>query len=106
MKTNSCLAAPAVRAALQSVPTWRRRGKVITRTYEFPDFVAALKYVNHVGRAAEKAQHHPDIDIRWNQVRLALTTHDAGGLTERDFALAARCDALAKAARHPAKRRG
>lgn len=98
MKTPSCLSATAVRAALKTVPAWRRRGNVITRTYEFPDFVAALKYVNRVGRAAEKAGHHPDIDIRWNQVRLSLTTHDAGGLTDFDFALAARCDSLAIAA--------
>lgn len=105
MKNSSCLSATALRTALKTVPAWRRRGKVIARTYEFPDFVAALKFVNRVGLVAEKAQHHPDIDIRWNQVHLALTTHDAGGLTERDFALAARCDALATAAPRKAKRR-
>jgi 4a-hydroxytetrahydrobiopterin dehydratase len=82
----------ALRARL---PGWTRRGSVIRRTYEFPGFPAAIHFVNAVARAAEAAQHHPDIDIRWNRVRLALTTHDAGGLTQRDVDLAAECDALA-----------
>ncbi len=60
----------------------------------FPDFAAALAFVNRVGTAAEQAGHHPDIDIRYNRVRLALVSHDAGGLTEKDFALAATIDAL------------
>jgi len=68
---------------------------VIHRTYQFKDFPAAMKFVNAVARAAEKAWHHPDIDIRWNKVTLALTTHDAGGLTEKDFSLAAKFDRLA-----------
>lgn len=77
------------------IPEWKRRGEVIRRTFEFADFKAALRFVNAVGRAAESAQHHPDIDIRWNRVRLALTTHDAGGLTALDVDLAAKCDRLA-----------
>ncbi len=88
-------APPEIRAALAVLPAWTRRGSVIRRTYEFADFVAAMKFVNAVARAAEKANHHPDVDIRWNRVTLALTTHDAGGLTARDFALAAQCDRLA-----------
>ncbi len=84
-----------VKAALPSVPLWRRKASVISRTFEFADFVVAMKFVNAVARAAEKANHHPDIDIRWNKVRLALTTHDAGGLTEKDFALATKADQLA-----------
>ncbi|HAB15553.1 MAG TPA: 4a-hydroxytetrahydrobiopterin dehydratase [Verrucomicrobiota bacterium] len=91
------LAASEIRASLASVPEWTRRGSVIRRTFEFADFLAAMKFVNAVARAAEKAQHHPDIDIRWNRVTLALTTHDAGGLTNLDFALAARANALAHA---------
>lgn len=83
-----------IRAAQSAVPRWQRRGAVIRRVFEFADFVAAMKFVNSVARAAEKQGHHPDIDIRWNRVTLALTTHDAGGLTEADFKLAARCDAL------------
>lgn len=85
-----------IKAAMPSVPQWRRNASVIARTFEFKDFVVAMKFVNAVARAAEKAWHHPDIDIRWNKVTLALTTHDAGGLTEKDFALAAKFDQLAK----------
>jgi len=80
--------------ALAALPQWRRDGEIIARTFEFKDFPAALKFVNDVGELAEQAQHHPDIDVRWNKVTLALTTHDAGGLTEKDFALAKQCDAL------------
>ena len=83
-----------MKAALAQVPAWTRRGAVIRRTYEFKDFVAAMRFVNAVAKLAEKANHHPDIDIRWNRVTLALTTHDVGGLTGKDFALAARFDGL------------
>ncbi len=89
------LNAAEIRAALPSVPLWSRKKSVISRTFAFADFPAAMKFVNAVARAAEKAWHHPDIDIRWNQVTLALTTHDAGGLTSKDFELAARFDQLA-----------
>ena len=84
-----------IKAALAALPQWRRKASVISRTFEFKDFVVAMKFVNAVARAAEKAWHHPDIDIRWNKVTLALTTHDAGGLTEKDFDLAAKFDGLA-----------
>ena len=84
-----------IRQFLKRVPRWRKSGRVIRRTYEFKDFVAAMKFVNVAARAAEKAWHHPDIDIRWNKVTLALTTHDQGGLTNKDFELAVRFDALA-----------
>ena len=67
----------------------------LTRTFSFKDFLAALAFVNHVGEQAEKAGHHPDIDIRYNKVRLGLVTHDAGGLTAKDFELAAVIDKLA-----------
>ena len=89
------LTAAQIKSSLATIPSWRRKASIITRTYEFKDFVDAMKFVNVIARAAEKAWHHPDIDIRWNQVRLALTTHDAGGLTEKDFALAAKFDELA-----------
>ncbi|MFN0069137.1 MAG: 4a-hydroxytetrahydrobiopterin dehydratase [Limisphaerales bacterium] len=87
-------ARPALKAALAALPAWTRKGSVIRRTFEFADFVAAMKFVNAVARAAERANHHPDISINWNRVTLALTTHDAGGLTAKDFALAAQCDRL------------
>lgn len=82
--------------ALSALPQWHRAGEIISRTFEFKDFPAAMKFVNTVAELAEQAQHHPDVDIRWNKVTLALTTHDAGGLTEKDFALAKQCDALEK----------
>ena len=84
-----------IKAALPTVPKWKKKGSAITRTCEFKDFVAAMKFVNAVARAAEKAWHHPDIDIRWNKVTLLLTTHDSGGLTEKDFALAKKFDGMA-----------
>lgn len=84
-----------IRSAQASVPRWCLRGKTIRRELTFPDFVAAMKFVNAVARAAERAQHHPDIDIRWNRVTLTLSTHDAGGLTANDFTLAASLDRCA-----------
>lgn len=86
---------PEIRAALDRVPEWRRRGLAIHRTFQFKDFPAAIKFVGKVAVLAEKAWHHPDIDIRWNKVTLVLTTHDEGGLTEKDFALAEKFDRLA-----------
>jgi len=79
--------------ALSALPQWQRAGEIISRTFVFKDFPAAMNFVNVVAELAEQAQHHPDIDVRWNKVTLALTTHDAGGLTEKDFALARQCDA-------------
>ena len=73
---------------------WTREGDVLVTSVKLKDFAAALQFVNAVGAAAEAANHHPDIDIRWNTVNLALTTHDAGGLTRFDLALAAEIDRL------------
>jgi 4a-hydroxytetrahydrobiopterin dehydratase len=78
---------------LATLPEWHRDGQIISRTFQFKDFPAAMKFVNVVAELAEQAQHHPDVDIRWNKVTLALTTHDAAGLTEKDFALAKQFDA-------------
>jgi 4a-hydroxytetrahydrobiopterin dehydratase len=85
----------ALERELAAVPAWQRQGQTISRTYEFADFAAAMQFVNAVAALAEAAQHHPDIDVRWNRVTLALTTHDAGGLTMKDVALARECDACA-----------
>ncbi|MGO9318290.1 MAG: 4a-hydroxytetrahydrobiopterin dehydratase [Terracidiphilus sp.] len=79
---------------LGALPEWRIEKGELTRTYNFKDFVAALAFVNRVGEKAEAAGHHPDIDIRYNRVRLGLVTHDAGGLTAKDFDLAAVVDGL------------
>lgn len=77
-----------------TVPDWQVESGELVRTFLFKDFRGSLKFVNEVGELAEKAGHHPDIDIRYNKVRLALVTHDAGGITEKDFDLAAKADKL------------
>ena len=89
------LNASQIKTKLATVPDWTKKGSTIVRTFQFKDFVAAVRFVNAVARLAEKAWHHPDIDIRWNKVSLTLTTHDAGGLTTKDFTLAHRFDRLA-----------
>jgi 4a-hydroxytetrahydrobiopterin dehydratase len=83
-----------IRAARKTVPGWSKKGAAIARTFVFKDFPTAIKFVNAVAGLAEKAWHHPDIDVRWNQVTLTLTTHDAGGLTRKDFKLAKTFDRL------------
>ena len=73
---------------------WTHKGDEITTTVKLHDFEAALEFVRSVGDAAEAANHHPDIDIRYNTVRLALATHDSGGITLLDLALAGAIDRL------------
>lgn len=84
-----------IKSALVAVPDWKRTGATITRTFGFNNFPAAIRFVNAIAKLAEKAGHHPDIDIRWNQVALTLTTHGEGGLTEKDFKLTRQLDRLA-----------
>jgi len=79
---------------LKVVPEWSLRDRKIRRRFEFKGFLESLDFVRRIGAKAEKADHHPDIDIRWNKVSLALTTHDKGGLTEKDFSMARQCDAV------------
>jgi 4a-hydroxytetrahydrobiopterin dehydratase len=82
------LSAEKIKEELPSLAHWKLEGKELVRHAEFADFAAAMAFVNKVAAAAEKANHHPDIDIRYNQVKLALTSHDAGGLTGRDVKMA------------------
>ena len=77
---------------MNDVPDWTHRAKVITRTYKFDGFPQSIAFVDQIAKRAQKLNHHPDIDIRYDQVTLELTTHDAGGLTENDFTLAEQCD--------------
>jgi 4a-hydroxytetrahydrobiopterin dehydratase len=91
----AALSQQEVNARLASLPGWQLEGGEIVRSFAFKDFREALSFVNRVGEAAEAAGHHPDIDIRYNRVRLALVTHDAGGLTQKDFDLAAQANGLA-----------
>ncbi len=90
----SPLSEQQIDAQLKVVPGWKVVAGELTRTFTFKDFRAALGFVNKVGEQAEGAGHHPDIDIRYNRVRLALVTHDAGGLTAKDFDLASAVDKL------------
>jgi 4a-hydroxytetrahydrobiopterin dehydratase len=85
---------PEVEAFLEEHSDWRRDGDEIRRTFELSDFNQAFGFVSRVAMAAEKAGHHPDIDIRWNKVTLALSTHSEGGLTAMDLDLAAQIDEL------------
>ncbi|HWO93485.1 MAG TPA: 4a-hydroxytetrahydrobiopterin dehydratase [Dehalococcoidia bacterium] len=76
------------------VPEWTREGDAIRREFRFKDFVRSMGFVNQVALLAEKADHHPDIAVSYNRVGLELSTHSEGGLTARDFDLAAQIDAL------------
>jgi 4a-hydroxytetrahydrobiopterin dehydratase len=86
----AALSAAEVTAHLSTVPGWQVKDGELVRIFQFEDFAAALRFVNRVGDLAEEAGHHPDIDIRYNRVRLGLVTHDEGGLTAKDFDLAAK----------------
>jgi 4a-hydroxytetrahydrobiopterin dehydratase len=85
----------AITQALTQVPGWTREGVEIRRAVTASSFLAGIDLVNMVAHAAEEADHHPDIDIRWRTVTFALSTHSEGGLTVLDFQLAAKIDVLA-----------
>ena len=91
MKTP--LSDPEIEQRLAELPGWQRSGPAIHRTYRFGDFRAAMTFANRVAGIAEAQNHHPDILVRYREVTLTLSTHDAGGLTERDFRLARQIDA-------------
>jgi 4a-hydroxytetrahydrobiopterin dehydratase len=78
--------------ALKTLPLWEHVGEEIVRTFVFPDFLAAIAFVNAAAQIAETNDHHPDMDIRYNKVKVALTTHDSGGLTRLDFTVAGLLD--------------
>ena len=88
------LSADQIQQQLITLPQWKHMGDSIVRTYELPSFPAALAFTSTVGHLAEAADHHPDILIQYKKVTLTLSTHSAGGLTEKDFSLAAQVDAL------------
>jgi 4a-hydroxytetrahydrobiopterin dehydratase len=88
------LVSEGVRTLLGESPGWKLIGDRIERIVEFKGFSPAIQFVNRVAALAEELNHHPDIDIRWNKVRLVLSTHSAGGLTEKDFTLARKINQL------------
>ena len=83
-----------IQRALGAHTGWTRRGNAITKTFEFSTFPAAIAFVNRIAEAAERMDHHPDVDIRYTKVTCSLSTHSAGGITQRDFKLAAGIDEL------------
>jgi 4a-hydroxytetrahydrobiopterin dehydratase len=83
-----------VLARLDGLPGWRLKAGRIEREWKFKDFVAAMQFVNAVAAAAEAAEHHPDIDIRYNRVLLGLVSHDAGGITAKDCSLAGQINSI------------
>ena len=77
-----------IKETLSTIPGWTLQDGKLTRDWTFKDFVQAMEFVNRIAALAESAGHHPDIDIRYNQVRLGLVSHDAGGITHRDVDMA------------------
>ncbi|MDJ0635036.1 MAG: 4a-hydroxytetrahydrobiopterin dehydratase [Xenococcaceae cyanobacterium MO_188.B29] len=85
-----------VEEKLQTLPDWKTDGETISRTFKFKDFLGSIDFVNKLVEPAEKAGHHPDITISYNKVTIDLTTHDAGGITQKDFDLAETISQLAQ----------
>lgn len=79
---------------LRNLGGWSVKDKWLKRKYEFKNFAKSLEFVNQVGEIAEEADHHPDITFGWGYVNIELTTHDTGGLTERDFDVASKIEVL------------
>ncbi len=90
------LSEPEIQQALTGVAGWSRSGDALNRTFTLPSFPAALVFACAVGNLAERADHHPDMLIQYKKVTLKLSTHSAGGLTERDFALAKEINGIAR----------
>jgi 4a-hydroxytetrahydrobiopterin dehydratase len=84
-----------IAARLDRLSGWTRSGNAIEKTFECGDFVGSVKFVDGIVANAEEMNHHPDVAISWDKVTLTLSTHSEGGLTENDFELAAKLDALA-----------
>ena len=88
------LTAKQIAAKLGALKEWTQSGGVIQRTFAFPDFVHSMRFVDEVAEEAERVQHHPDIMVRYSKVALALSTHDAGGISQKDFDFAAAADRI------------
>ena len=86
----------AIQRELGNLPGWSRRGDVITKTYQFRTFMGGIDFVVAVAKAAEAADHHPDLDIRYTKIVCALSTHSAGGITQNDLDLAKQMERIAE----------
>ena len=82
----------AIQRELGNLPGWSRRGDVITKTFQFKNFLNGINFVTAVAKAAEAADHHPDIDIRYTKITCTLSTHSAGGITQKDLDMARQID--------------
>lgn len=91
---HKILSEAELRGSLAAMENWNAVDSCIQRRFEFRDFAAALDFVNKVGSLAEEADHHPDITFGWGYAEIVLTTHDRGGVTDVDIALAARINAI------------
>ncbi|MEA5468234.1 4a-hydroxytetrahydrobiopterin dehydratase [Spirulina sp. 06S082] len=85
-----------IQARLKTLTGWKQNGKVIQQTFRFKDFIAAIAFVNELVEPAETAGHHPDLEISYNKVTVSMTSHDAGGLTSKDFDMAMTISELAE----------
>ncbi len=85
-----------IRGALSELPGWKQQGKGISKTFDLKGFKGAMAFTGTVGELAERADHHPDILIQFTKVTLTLSSHDAGGITDRDLRLARQIEAAAK----------
>lgn len=81
---------------METVPQWQQSEQIITRTFEFKNFVEAIAFVDKLVEPAEAAGHHPDLEVSYNKVTVSLTSHDAGGLTDKDFSLAQTISGIAE----------
>jgi 4a-hydroxytetrahydrobiopterin dehydratase len=95
MKVAERLSDIAIQRALGTLPGWSRRGDSLVKTFQFKTFPAGIALVRRVADVAERLNHHPDIDIRYTRVLFALSTHDSGGITEKDLELARAIDGAA-----------
>lgn len=94
MPSRARLSDDVVERELATMPGWANRGDAIARTFEFPAYMDGIAFVQRVAEAAERADHHPDLDVRWRRVVCALSTHDTGGITELDVRLAREIDGI------------
>ena len=91
---STVLSGTELHQAVQSLSGWSVQGNTIERLFEFPNFVEAMGFVNRIAEAAEAVNHHPDISINYNKVKLSLTSHDSGGVTQRDLRMAGKINEL------------
>jgi 4a-hydroxytetrahydrobiopterin dehydratase len=91
---SNLLTPKEIKDSLKKIPEWEAEKKHIERTFEFDDFTQAIDFVNAVAEIAEEEDHHPDIDIRYGKVRVALSTHSEGGVTDMDFEIAEKIERL------------